>query len=183
MANQVDLVNLGIYLFVGLAMVANGLVALLLWLGAVDLLVIAIVLIFVSNAQLIATLGLWGYTGHTAAKSRPALLVLAEIARRAEIVLSLSTPIFDFLEEAAYRFQWSREARAEWLEEKIENLRDKLEVLRVPEEPTEAETRAFFRNLGSSVKEFFTGWRKEGGTPTNPKEEIRRNTVRGRRLE
>lgn len=177
MANQVDLINVLIFLFVGIAMMVNSFMVYLLLVGSIPLQTLTVALIFISLTELVATLGLWMYSGHIAHRSAPALAMLGEIARRAEMILSLSTPIFDFLEELAYRFQWSREARTDFLKEKLEEYQEKLERIEMPEEPKEAS-----RDVLRKLKEFFSGWGKRRPTPANP-EPIKVNRFRGRKME
>lgn len=185
MANQIDLVNLGIYLFVGLALVGVSLLAFFLSLGIIDLFQMTIALIFISLLELVATLGLWMYSGHIATKSAPALTMLGEVARRAELVLALSTPLFDFLEELSYRFQWSPDARRAFLEDKIEELREKLEKVAPPEpRPENSGIWASLVRTLSGLPGILSGRGKEAvRNPGSSEGPIRINRWRGRKLE
>ena len=182
MAKTLDLVNLGIFLFVGLTLLSVFLVTYFLAVGAVPILNLTVALITISLIELTATVGLWLYSARLAHRSRPALAMLGEIARRSEMLLNLSTPIFDLIEEASSRFQWNREARIEFLQEKMAEYQDRLEEMET-EEPKPPRKPGILTTFFRGVRDTFSGRGKEGATPSNPGDPIRINRRRGRRLE
>ena len=182
MAKTIDLVNVGIFLFIGLTLLSVFFVTYLLAVGAVPIVNLTVALITISLIELTATIGLWLYSARLAQRSRPALAMLGEIARRSEMLLNLSTPIFDLIEEASSRFQWNREARAEFLREKVAEYEDRLEEMEA-EEPKPPTKPGVLTTFLRGIRDTLSGWGKEETAPSNPGGTIRINRRRGRRLE
>lgn len=167
-----DPAYLGILFFMALGVMFT--IIAMQYLASADPQAVILIMFFITMIVVLTNIGLFMFAYVQVERGRPALTLLGEVAKRAELVMRFIQPLIDFLWEVSYRFEYDTEKRREKLLRKLEELERQTATM-VPQEQG-----GFFRRLARAFGGRESGLQPlEELAPSNPCRHLGYLEVRG----